>query len=57
MRDQPVRMFEGGSKKNLKPLLQKCIFQHKVLTKLTVVQIYNSVHIFFRKFINLLTKG
>ena len=46
MRDQLVQMFEGGSKKNQKPSLQKCIFQHKVLTKLTVVEIYNSIHFF-----------
>ena len=46
---QPVQMFEGGPKKNQKLLLQKCIFQHEDLTKLTVVHIYDSVHFFFHE--------
>ena len=37
-------MFEWGPLKNQKPSLQKCIFQHEDLTKLTVVQIYDTIH-------------
>ena len=46
-------MFEWGLLKNQEPLLQKCIFQHEDLTKLTVVQIYDTTF-FFRKFVDLL---
>ena len=47
-------MCEWGPLKNQKPSLQKCIFQHEDLTKLTVVQIYDTIHFFSGKFVNLL---
>ena len=54
IRDPTYPMFEGGPLKNQKQSLQKCIFQHEYLTKVTVVQIYDTIHFFFRKFVNLL---
>ena len=45
---------EWGPLMSQKPSLQKCIFQHEDLTKLTVVHIYDTIHFFFRKFVNLL---
>ena len=47
-------MLNGEPLINQKPSLQKCIFQHEDLTKLTVVHIYDTIHFFFRKFVNLL---
>ena len=46
IRDPTYPMFEGGPLKSQKPLLQKCIFQYEDLTKLTVVQIYDTIHFF-----------
>ena len=43
-----------GTLKESETITSKMYFQHEDLTKPTVVQIYDTIHFFFRKFVNLL---